>query len=119
MSYAEASASEATLGALWEAPEREKRRAAMDNASSDSAPPAALRNRSDDWWINVKASDEFLDRVFAAFFQNLQLPNTMPKSNYHVLASCVPVDFIDREVTQVLDMICEVGQAAHPVFVAE
>jgi len=115
LAYAGVSAAEAIPGALWEAPERERRRSAMQSAINDSAPPAALRNPSDVWWVNMKASDEFLDRVFAAFFANLGLPNTMPKSNYHILASCVPVQLLDEEIRQVLDIIYEVSQAARPL----
>ncbi len=115
LTYAEASAVEVAPGPLFEAPERKRRREAMQEAIEDSTPPAALRDPSDSWWVNTKASDEFLDRVFAAFFEKLGLPNMMPKSSYHVLARFVPPELLNGEVREVLDAILEVARCARPV----
>lgn len=114
LAYAEASAVEVAPGPLFEEPERERRREAMQEAIEDSTPPVALRDPSDSWWVNTKASDEFLDRVFAAFFEKLRLPNMMPKSSYHVLARFVPPELLDREVRDALDAIVEVARHAQP-----
>jgi hypothetical protein len=46
----------------------------------------ASRDRTSRWWADVKASDDFLDPVFEAFFQKLRLPNLMRKTGYHELA---------------------------------
>jgi energy-coupling factor transporter ATP-binding protein EcfA2 len=115
LAYAEASGREAALGPLFEAAASEERRNAMKESIEDFVPPAALRDRSDPWWRDTKASDDFLDRLFGAFFEKLRLPNLMPKTDYHVLARYVPRDMIDPEVTEVLDSIREVARAAHPV----
>jgi len=64
LSYAEAEAAGATPGPLFADPERERRRSAMDKCIHDLVPPIALRNNDDPWWHDVKASDEFLDRLF-------------------------------------------------------
>jgi hypothetical protein len=80
----------------------------------DFVPRAALRDRSDAWWLNTKASDEFLDRLFVAFFKTLGLPNLLQKTDYHVLARYVPRDQIDPEVAQVLDAIVDVASRAQP-----
>ena len=66
------------------------------------------------WWQNVKASDEFLDRLFAMYFQQLGLPNLMRKADYHVLARLVPKDLIDDEIREKLDVIVRVAKSATP-----
>lgn len=115
LAYAAASGREEAPGPLFEAAECERRRRAMQESIEDFALPAALRDRSDPWWRDTKASDEFLDRLFAAFFEKLNLPNLMPKTDYHVLARHVPRELMDPEVTEVLDAIVEVAEAARPV----
>lgn len=89
-------------------------RANMEASITDLVPPVALRDRNDPWWKTVKASDEFLDRLFDSFFERIGTPNVMRKSNYHRLASYVAVDDIDPEVTQMLDAILEQSRKAHP-----
>jgi len=115
LAYAEASGREAAPGPLFEAPESGRRRKAMQESIDDFVPRAALRDRSDPWWRVTKASDDFLDRLFAAFFEKLNLPNLMPKTDYHVLARHVPRELMDPEVTEVLNAIVEVAEAARPV----
>jgi energy-coupling factor transporter ATP-binding protein EcfA2 len=115
MAYAEASGPETGLGPLFDAAEAERRRKAMQESIEDFVPRAALRDPSDPWWADAKASDEFLDRVFPSFFSKLGLPNLMAKTDYHVLARHVPRELIDPEVAEVLDGIVAVKQAAHPV----
>jgi hypothetical protein len=84
----------------------------MQECIDDFVPRAALRERSDAWWISTKASDEFLDRLFVAFFKKLGLPNLLQKTDYHVLARYVPREQIDLEVGQVLDAIVAVASRA-------
>jgi len=83
---------------------------------ADLVSPAALRNRSDPWWRDVKASDQFLDRVMEVFATKLGIPNLMRKSDYHELARFVPVGQIDPEVTEVLEAIVETAKLAKPVL---
>jgi hypothetical protein len=63
---------------------------------------------------DIKASDEYLEPVFAAFFRRLELPNLMNKSDYHQLAGFVPLDGIDPEVIAALDAIADAAAAALP-----
>jgi ABC-type taurine transport system ATPase subunit len=114
LSYAVSSSEEAAAGPLFERSEAERRRRVMQECIDDFVPRAALRDRSDAWWINTKASDEFLDRLFVAFFKKLGLPNLLQKTDYHVLARYVPHDQIDPEVSQVLDAIVDVASRANP-----
>lgn len=86
----------------------------MDECIHELVPPVALRNPDDVWWRNVKASDEFLDRLFEIFFEKLQLPNLMRKTNYHQLASYVAVERIDPEIAQKLDLIHRTAQRVQP-----
>ena len=89
-------------------------RAVMETLISDLVPPVALRDKNDPWWKTVKASDEFLNRLFDSFFNRLGLPNAMLKSNYHRLASYVSAHNIDPEVVQMLDAILEQSGKARP-----
>ena len=67
------------------------------------------------WSSKTKVSDDFLDRLFEAFFEKLELPNLMRKTNYHTLVQYVPAEQIDPEVTEVLDSILEVAEKAKPL----
>jgi len=119
LGYAEATGGEAALGPLFEPGERERWRKAMQESINDLVPPAALRDPGNPWWVRTKASDDFLDQLFPAFSNRLNLPNLMSKTDYHVLAGHVPRDLIDPEVRDVLDAIVAVAEAAHPVGDAE
>jgi energy-coupling factor transporter ATP-binding protein EcfA2 len=115
LAYAEATGGEAALGPLFEPGERERWRESMQESINDLVPPAALRDPSNPWWVRTKASDDFLDQLFPAFSNRLNLPNLMSKTDYHVLARHVLRDLIDPEVRDVLDAIVAVAEAAHPV----
>jgi len=114
LSYADALGREAAPGPLFEQAAGEQRRQVMQECINDFARPIALRDRTDSWWSDVKASDDFLDPVFAAFFRKLKLPNLMQKTDYHALARYVPKHQIDSEIAAVLDRILEVSSRANP-----
>lgn len=115
LAYAENSAREETIGPLFESGEHQTRTQAMQECIEDFVPRAALRDAGDRWWINTKASTDFLDRLFERFFERLSLPNLMRKTDYHALARCVPKERIDPEISEVLDLIVEVAQKAAPL----
>jgi hypothetical protein len=115
LAYAEASGRELAAGPVFEASQSRRRIEAMQACINDFVPPAAMRNRSDRWWIDTKASEEFLDRVFESFLQRLDLPRSlMTKSDYHILARFVPRDQIDEEIKEVLESILSVSRQARP-----
>ncbi len=87
---------------------------AMREAVEDRITPAALRDRSDPWWISVKASDDFLDLVFAAFAKKLNLPLDVRKADYHLLVAHIPESEISDEIREVLNVIADVAEAASP-----
>lgn len=86
----------------------------MENAISELIPPIARRDPTHEWWINTKASDDFLDPLFREFYRLLDLPNLMPKTDYHTLAPHVPVDALDPEVEKKLDAIVTVAERTNP-----
>lgn len=112
LAWAESSAEETSPGPLFTPGQAARRREVMDECIHELVPPLALRNPDDVWWRNVKASDEFLDRLFEIFFERLRLPNLMRKTNYHQLAPHVAARHIDSEVVQKLDLIHEAALRA-------
>ncbi len=86
----------------------------MRRLIEDRVAPAALRNPADSFWINTKMSDDFLNSLFEAYFAELNLPNLLRKTDYHVLTRFVPINQIDPEVTEKLDAIVEVAKKAKP-----
>ncbi len=115
LAYAEDAGAQAALGPIFELAEKERWRQAMQECIEDLVPRAALKDPSDRWWINTKASDDFLDRLMEGFAGKLEMPNLMQKTYYHVLARHVPKERIDPEVAQVLDAIVETGRRARPL----
>jgi len=66
------------------------------------------------WSPDVKASDQVLKRVFKIFFEKLNLPLPFQKSDYPTLASLVPRERLDPEITEKLDAIVAVAKRAKP-----
>lgn len=87
----------------------------MEELVRGLTPPVALANPDDRWWREMKASDDFLDRLFESYFARLGLPNLMRKTDYHQLAALVPRELIDPEVSSKLDTLLLVARAARPV----
>ena len=66
------------------------------------------------WSADIKASDDFLDPLFIAYFKKLGLPNLMAKKNFYELAEYVPNNEIDPEIREKLDAIAGVAESATP-----
>ncbi len=81
---------------------------------TDFVPPIALRDLSQVWWRDTKASDDFLTPLFKEFYKRLGLMNLMDKTDFHQLAVYVPRELIDPEVTEKLDALLAVARAAKP-----
>ena len=109
--WAHASAEERTggppLSPLWVST-MEERITEIENAR------ATLRQESP-WSPDIKVTDDFLDGLFETFFEKLEMPNLMQKTNYHTLVQYLPAEQIDPEVTKVLDAILEVAEKAAPL----
>jgi len=113
--YADSLAAERSAGPLFLEVERSRLRKVMEQAVEARVPPAALRDREDRWWRNVKATEDYLDPVFEEFFDVLELPNLMRKTDYHRLAPLVPRELLDDEIAEKLDLVVEVASRATPV----
>ncbi len=113
--YAERKGAAEAVGPLFTAAEGSRRRTLMESIVRDQVPPAALRDPAHRYWQDTKVSDVLLDPVFEEFFSKLSLPDLMRKTNYHQLATFVPVAMIDNEVVDKLDAIVATAKQARPV----
>ena len=93
------------FGSAWET--------AMERAIDQIEQAMKTLGRSP-WSDDTKASDEFLDRLFELFFESLELPNLLRKTDYHQLAAFVEPQDLDPEVSEVLDVIVQTAQDAAP-----
>ncbi|HNQ21533.1 MAG TPA: AAA family ATPase [Phycisphaerae bacterium] len=102
---------------LFGASERDQRVRAMQEAIRDVSDALSTLGKPAPWSPDLKVSDEFLEPVLKKFFGTLNLPLSVRKSDYHVLASLVPRDSIDSEVVRKLDRIVAVAAQAQPKLV--
>jgi len=112
--FAQGSAKEAALGPIFELSEMEKWTKLMQESIEDLIPRLAMQDRSSKWWVDTKATDDFLDPLMERFAKKLGVPNFMRKTDYHVLAPHVPKNQIDPEVSEVLDAIVRTEKEAKP-----
>jgi len=94
--------------------ERQQREQQMCEAIAEVTEALRTLVKPDPWSSDVKATDEFLDPLFKKFFQKLELPLQLRKSEYHVLASLVQPESLDKEITEKLSAIVAVAQKANP-----
>ena len=66
------------------------------------------------WGPDIKASDDFLDRLFKRFYEKRALPNLMTKTDYHRLAGFVDEKHIDPEIREKLDALTDAAGRARP-----
>jgi len=88
--------------------------AVMKSAISEIETALQTLGRPSPWSPDIKATDDFLDPLFRAFFAKLDLRNLLHKTDYHILTQWVTVADIDPEVTAKLDQIVEVAHQAKP-----
>jgi ABC-type arginine transport system ATPase subunit len=62
------------------------------------------------WGPDIKATDEFLDRVFSRFYKRLNSPALIRKTDYHRLAEFLKVEDIDPEIREKLDAIVDAAR---------
>jgi hypothetical protein len=114
LAWAEGEGRRLSAGPLFELEEIHRRREAMEQSIAELVPRIALGDRHDPWWSTVKASDEFLDRLFERYYDRLRLPDLMRKTDYHQLAQFARAEDLDDEVRAKLDRIVEVARQARP-----
>ena len=66
------------------------------------------------WGPDIKASDDFPDRLFKPFYEKRALPNLMTKTDYHRLAGFVDEKHIDPEIREKLDAPADAAGRARP-----
>jgi ABC-type branched-subunit amino acid transport system ATPase component len=87
-------------------------RQTMADSIAEIAQALAALGKPEPWSADIKASDDFLDPLFRKFFEKLQLPNLMAKTDYHTLVPFVAREQIDPEIARALDRIAEVASRA-------
>ena len=65
--------------------------------------------RPSPWGPDIKASDDFLDPLFARFYEQSNSPSLIRKTDYHRLAAHLKPEDIDPEVVEKLDAIAGVA----------
>lgn len=101
-------------GALFTWGEASKRVGLMREAIDEVESALNTLGKGSPWDTDIKASDDFLEPLFEAYFKKLGLPNLMAKKNCHELVEYLPDDEIDPEVREILDAIALVAESATP-----
>ncbi len=112
--YARHSASMDAGGPLFTETLGREREKVIEECIRDVVPPIALRDPTDSFWTQQKASDGFLDKVFREYHSRLGLASLLGKTDYHRLVDHVPQEKIDPEVALVLDRISHIADQARP-----
>ena len=95
--------------------EAERRECIMNEEIASLEVALEKLGRPSPWSPDIKATDDFLDPLFANFQKRLGLPpGEMRKKDYHKLARLVPADRIDPEIREALDLIASVAARACP-----
>ena len=68
--------------------------------------------RPSPWGPDIKATDDFLDRLFARFYEQTDSPSLIRKTDYRRLAEFLNAEDIDPEVVEKLDAIVDAAQGA-------
>ncbi len=113
--YARASTPGTLQGPLFTKIEANKRLDAMREAIKEVEAALKTLDKGSPWNPDVKASDDFLDPLFRAYFAKLDLPNLMAKNHFYELAAHVPKSGIDPEIREKLDAIAQVAESATAV----
>ena len=94
--------------------EREPRKDAMREAIREVTAALEILNKPSPWSGDIKATDDFLDPLFKAFFRKRRLPLQLRKADYHLLASFLPPEEVDQEISEKLDAIVQTAARAKP-----
>ncbi len=110
--YATASAREAAPENLFTSAECDRRLDAMRAAIAEIQSALKTLGMGSAWSPDIKASDDFLEPLFRAYFEKLNLPNLMPKRNFYELVQHIPDSELDPEIRAKLDAIAAVADSA-------
>ena len=113
-SYATASAPETEMGPLFTAAEAGRRLDAMRQAIDQIEKALNALGKDSPWSNDIKASDEFLEPLFRAYFEKLGLQDLIAKKNFYELVEHIPIAEIDAEIREKLDAIVGVAEGSTP-----
>ncbi|MDR1416425.1 MAG: AAA family ATPase [Prevotellaceae bacterium] len=83
--------------------------ALMDEVVKDFTIPAYLKNLQNEWWDAAKLTDDWLDKIFPAFYERLGIPHAANyKRDYCDLIPILEAADIDKEIADKLDLIDEI-----------
>jgi len=77
---------------------------------SAEVPPAALNDKTHDFWVKTKISDDFLDKVLKKFAERKNIPILISKKDYYILLDYAKSNEIDKEVKEKLDLIYQIAK---------
>lgn len=86
----------------------------MDEIINELESALSTLGKPSPWGSEIKVTDDFLDPLFDKFFDKLELPNLMRKTDYHQLAKFVQPESLDDEVKEVLDAIHDIANKSFP-----
>ncbi|MBM3472087.1 MAG: AAA family ATPase [Armatimonadetes bacterium] len=99
---------------LWANADAQRREDTMRRCIENMERALATMRRPGPWSDDIKATDDFLDPLFEAYFEALGLPILFGKSDYHQLTEYMTPGMLPDEVTEKLDAIAEVAERATP-----
>ena len=102
------------MGPLFTAAEAGRRLDAMRQAIDQIESALNALGKDSPWSDDIKASDEFLEPLFGAYFEKLDLQSLITKKNFYELVEHVPVAEIDEEIREKLDAIVGVAEGSTP-----
>ncbi|MCY1310572.1 hypothetical protein D9M70_607740 [compost metagenome] len=92
------------------------RREAMERAIENTVKALDTLGKPSPWGGDLKVSEEFLEPVFLAYHRDLGLPESlMRKKQFYELADFIPLNQIDPEVVEKLDLILAVAEGVGTV----
>ena len=94
--------------------ERKTRLATLELCVEELTNALRVTQKPDPWGGEIKVTDDFLDPLFANYYQRLGIPQQTFKRDYHGLADAIPLDEIPAEVIEILARIAEVAGRATP-----
>jgi ABC-type taurine transport system ATPase subunit len=99
---------------LFKAAERKVRIQTIERCIAELEASLRTARRPGPWSRDIKVTDDFLDPLFANFYDQLGTPQAIYERDYHGLADVIPVEQIAQEVSEVLDQIVAVSKNTHP-----
>ncbi len=110
--YAAESSDVDRLGSLFAPPEVERRRVAMNDAIAEVEKALAADGTAAPWSTDLRAGEQVLEPIVAAFFRQLDLPSA--NWGFQELVEHVPEDEIAPEIAGKLDAIARVAAGPSP-----